>query len=151
MTDNLRTILATILGILFGIISKYCSLIICQSKKHWIFCNTASLRWISNLSKLLVRVTKVVADHNDLLTQWSICFFHSIYATDLNFGAKINGRTKLSTLITLIFANCWGPEVVQSSFPTVYTLYTHHYNPRFVYLLPHIWSPFLCFQGVFFS
>ena len=25
-------------------------------------------------------------------------FFHSICATDLNFGAKINGRTKLSTL-----------------------------------------------------
>ena len=41
------------------------------------------------------------------------CFFHSICATDLNFGAKINGRTKLSTLKTLIFANCWGPEVVR--------------------------------------
>ena len=34
------------------------------------------------------------------------CFFHSICAPDLNFGTKNIGRTKLSTLKTLIFANC---------------------------------------------
>ena len=39
------------------------------------------------------------------------CFFHSICATDLNFGNKNIGRTKLSTLKTLIFENFWGPEV----------------------------------------
>jgi hypothetical protein len=33
-------------------------------------------------------------------------FFHSICATDLNFGNKNIGRRKLSTLKTLIFANC---------------------------------------------
>ena len=35
------------------------------------------------------------------------CFFHSICATDLNFGNKNIGRTKLSTLKMLIFANFW--------------------------------------------
>ena len=29
--------------------------------------------------------------------------------------------------------------------------YVHHYNPWLSYLLPHFWSSFLCFQGVFFS
>ena len=29
--------------------------------------------------------------------------------------------------------------------------HARHYNPRFVYLLPHFSSPFLCFQGVFFE
>ena len=38
-------------------------------------------------------------------------FFHSICATDLNFGNKNTGRTKLWTLKTLIFENFWGPEV----------------------------------------
>ena len=28
--------------------------------------------------------------------------------------------------------------------------YVHHYNPRLLYLLPHFWSPFHCFQGGFF-
>ena len=26
-----------------------------------------------------------------------------------------------------------------------------HYNPRFLYLKPHFWSPFPCFQGDFFE
>ena len=32
------------------------------------------------------------------------CFFHLFCATDLNFGTKNNGRLKLSTLTTQIFA-----------------------------------------------
>ena len=35
------------------------------------------------------------------------CFFHSIFATELKFGAKNNVRTKQSTLKTLIFAHYW--------------------------------------------
>ena len=33
------------------------------------------------------------------------CFYHSFCATDFKFGTKNNGRLKLSTLKTLIFAN----------------------------------------------
>jgi hypothetical protein len=52
-------------------------------------------------------------------------FFLSIFANDLNFGVK---RTKLSTLKTLIFANCRGPEVVQSSW------YQQNIVPEFTHL-----------------
>ena len=65
------------------------------------------------------------------------CFFHSICATDLNFGAKINGRTKLSTLKTLMFANCWGPEVVASRSyqKNIFLDFTHLY----IYILIVSW------------
>ena len=43
------------------------------------------------------------------------CFFHSICATDLKFGTKNIGRTKLSNLKTLIFENFWCPEVSRSN------------------------------------
>ena len=43
------------------------------------------------------------------------CFFHSLCATDLNFGTKNNGRIKYSTLKTLIFASYWGSPLVQFS------------------------------------
>ena len=35
------------------------------------------------------------------------CFFHTICATELEFGTKNNVRTRKSTLKTLIFANYW--------------------------------------------
>ena len=59
------------------------------------------------------------------------CFFHSICATDLNFGTKNIERTKLSTLKTLIFANFWGPEVVGSSScqKNIGAKFTHLYIP----------------------
>ena len=62
------------------------------------------------------------------------CFFHSVCATDLNFGTKNIERTKLSTLKTLIFANFWGPEVVGSS------LYQKNIGAKFT----HLYIPSLC-------
>ena len=62
------------------------------------------------------------------------CFFHSICATDLNFGTKNIERTKLSTLKTLIFANFWGPEVVGSS------SYQKNIGAKFT----HLYIPSLC-------
>ena len=58
-------------------------------------------------------------------------FFHSICAPDLNFGTKNIGRTKLSNLKTLIFANFWGPEVVGSSShqKNIDAKFTHLYIP----------------------
>ena len=59
------------------------------------------------------------------------CFFHSICATDLNFGTKNIERTKLSTLKTLIFSNFWGPEVVgcSSCQKNIGAKFTHLYIP----------------------
>ena len=56
------------------------------------------------------------------------CFFHSICA---NFGNKNIGRTKLTTLKMLIFANFWGPEVVGSSSyqKNIWAKFTHLYIP----------------------
>ena len=56
------------------------------------------------------------------------CFFHTICATDNNFGIKNIERTKLSTLKTLIFANFWGPEVVGSS------SYQNNIGAKFIHL-----------------
>ena len=61
------------------------------------------------------------------------CFFHSICATDLKFGTKNIGRTKLSTLKTLIFENFLGPEVSGSNLyqKNIGTKFTHWHMPSF--------------------
>ena len=64
-------------------------------------------------------------------------------------------------LLVLTFVNWYvGPEIPNNHWIVVfyststdiitYIPYARHYNPRFVYFLPHIWRPFFCFQGGFF-
>ena len=50
-------------------------------------------------------------------------------------------------LVFFIFSRI--PQTHQSylSYKTTCLPYMRHYNPRFVYFLPRLWRPFLCFQG----
>ena len=61
----------------------------------------------------------------------------------LNFkGEKLLWKLKL----------CVTQDVnLQNQTLSIYITYARHYNPQLVYILPHFWSPFLCFQGGFFQ
>ena len=58
----------------------------------------------------------------------------NLCTTDLNFGTKNVGRTKLSSKKMMIFANCCGPEVVRSS------CYSKNIGAKFI----HLYIPSLC-------
>ena len=60
-------------------------------------------------------------------------------------------RNSLLNLSLLFLTNAPKCALIFLFWAPYYLPYVRHYNPWFVYFLPHFWKPFLCFQGGFFT